>query len=183
MKKYFLSFVVFCASAFYVAYQYIDGTSVIIAGGPNSTAIGDVTITPTPSADNPTPSPINTIKSPLPSAKPTTAPQTSQTPTPTPKPKGLYKDGTYTSGVADAYYGNVQIQATISNGKLVNVDFLQYPSDRRTSININSQAMPLLKTEALQAQSANVSGVSGATATSQAFIQSLEEVLSQAKNI
>lgn len=92
-----------------------------------------------------------------------------------------YKDGQYTGDVADAFYGNVQVQATVQGGKISNVDFLQYPNDRSRSIAINSQVMPYLKQEAIQAQSANVDIVSGATATSQAFIISLASALNQAK--
>jgi uncharacterized protein with FMN-binding domain len=93
---------------------------------------------------------------------------------------GTYKDGTYTGSVADAFYGNIQVQVTISGGKISNIVFLQYPSDRQTSIQINSQAMPILKQETIQAQSAKVDGVSGATQTSGAFIQSLTSALQQA---
>ena len=92
----------------------------------------------------------------------------------------IYKDGSYTGSVADAFYGNVQVKAVINGGKITNVQFLQYPSDRSTSVRINSQAMPLLTQEAIQVQSAQVDGVSGATATSQAFIQSLSSALQQA---
>jgi len=60
------------------------------------------------------------------------------------------------------------------------VQFLQYPSDRNTSIRINSRAMPILKQEAISAQNANVNIVSGATDSSQAFQQSLASALSQA---
>lgn len=91
-----------------------------------------------------------------------------------------YKDGVYTGSVADAFYGNIQVQANIQNGKLANVTFLQYPNDRERSIAINSQAMPYLKQEAIAAQSANVDIVSGATASSQAFVTSLTSALSQA---
>lgn len=77
----------------------------------------------------------------------------------------------------------VQVKATIQNGKIVAVDFLQYPNDRRTSQYINSQAMPILQSEAIQAQSANVDIVSGATDTSMAFQQSLASALAKAKNI
>lgn len=87
-----------------------------------------------------------------------------------------------TGSSADAYYGTVQVQAVVQGGKLVTVNFLQYPSDRRTSQYINGAAMPMLQSEAIQAQSANVSGVSGATDTSQAFIQSLGSALAQANN-
>ena len=93
-----------------------------------------------------------------------------------------YKDGQYTGDVADAFYGNVQIKATIQSGKVTNVQFLQYPNDRANSIRINQQAMPYLIQEALQAQSAHVDIVSGATDTSGAFIESLTSALSQAQS-
>jgi uncharacterized protein with FMN-binding domain len=94
---------------------------------------------------------------------------------------GAYKDGTYTGSGADAFYGTIQVQATISNGKLTDVQFLQYPNDRDDSVQINQQAMPQLKQEAIQAQSANVDIVSGATDSSHAFMQSLANALAQAK--
>ena|SRR5665213_202726 len=101
---------------------------------------------------------------------------------PTTKPTlGLYANGTYTGSSANAYYGTVQVQAVVQNGKLANVQFLQYPSDRSTSRYINGQAMPILQSEAIQVQSSNVNTVSGATFTSQAFQQSLSSALSQAQ--
>lgn len=93
-----------------------------------------------------------------------------------------YKDGAYTGNAADAIYGYIQVKAIISGGKLTDVEFLQYPNDRHTSVEINSQAMPLLKQEAIQAQTARVDGVSGATDTSQAFVQSIGDALSQARS-
>jgi uncharacterized protein with FMN-binding domain len=92
-----------------------------------------------------------------------------------------YKDGTYTGSEANAFYGTIQVQATISGGKLTDVQFLQYPNDRPNSVSVNQQAMPLLKQEAIAAQSAQVDAVTGATDTSQAFVQSLGSALSQAK--
>jgi uncharacterized protein with FMN-binding domain len=92
-----------------------------------------------------------------------------------------YKDGTYTGPEADAYYGNVQVQVTIQSGKIANVNFLDYPQDRRTSARINSIATPYLVTEAIQAQSADVDIISGATLTSEAFVKSLQVALNQAQ--
>ena len=57
---------------------------------------------------------------------------------------------------------------------------LQYPQERRRSAYINSQAVPILQSEAIQAQSANVNIVSGATLTSEGFQQSLQSALTQA---
>lgn len=112
--------------------------------------------------------------------QPTTAPTTAAAAAPAPA-QGQYKDGSYTGSVADAFYGNIQVQVTINGGKISDVQFLQYPNDRGTSVMINQQAMPYLKQEAISAQSANVDIVSGATDSSQAFIQSMQSALSQAK--
>lgn len=113
----------------------------------------------------------------------TSAPQKKVTTrVPTPLSTGQYKDGKYVGSVADAYYGNIQVQAVITSGKLADVVFLQYPSDRSTSVEINTEAMPYLKSEAIKAQSANVNTVSGASDSSQAFRQSLASALAIAKN-
>lgn len=188
MKKFFLSFFVFVASAAYVAYQYVGGNTAnagtLPTPVPQPTPVV-VAPTPIPVAPSPTPSPTPSPKpspTPTPIPKPTPAPTPVPVPVPTPKPKGQYVDGTYNGDPADAYYGTVQVQAVISGGRLVTVNFLQYPSDRSTSRRINDQAMALLKQEAIQAQSANVSGVSGATDTFSAFVQSLGSALAQAKN-
>jgi len=97
-----------------------------------------------------------------------------------PQSSTQYKEGTYTGSVADAYYGNVQVAVVISGGKLTDIKVLQYPNTHSTSVAINQQALPYLKQEAIQAQSANVQIISGATFTSQAFAQSLSAALSQA---
>ncbi len=92
-----------------------------------------------------------------------------------------YKDGSYIGPSTDAFYGNVQVKAIISGGKITDVQFLDYPQDRQTSIIINGQAMPYLKQEAIQSQSAKVDIISGATQTSMAFQQSLQSALTNAK--
>lgn len=118
---------------------------------------------------------------------PTVTPQDTPTaisvsPTPTSKSNSLYKDGTFTGDSADAFYGFIQVQAIISGGKITDIKFLQAPSDRSKSIEINSQAGPMLTQETIQAQSAQVDIISGATDSSNAFIQSLQSALSKAKN-
>jgi uncharacterized protein with FMN-binding domain len=95
-------------------------------------------------------------------------------------PLGQFKDGKFRGPVADAYYGEVQVEADVQGGRLATVRILSYPNDRRTSRYINSQALPILKREAIQAQSGNVDFVSGATLTSRAYIQSLSSALDQA---
>lgn len=92
-----------------------------------------------------------------------------------------YKDGSFTGSTVDVGYGPVQVKAVISGGKLTDVKFLQMPYDRQTSAEIASQAEPILLQEALQAQSANIDTVSGATSDSDGFAQSLQSALDQAK--
>ena len=94
---------------------------------------------------------------------------------------GIYKDGTYTGTTYNAYYGNVQVSVSIQNGLISDIQFLRYPNDRSQSAYISSVATPYLKQEAIQAQSANVNIVSGATMTSMAFMKSLNSALNQAK--
>jgi uncharacterized protein with FMN-binding domain len=74
----------------------------------------------------------------------------------------------------------VQVKVAIQNGKIADVQFLDYPQDRGHSIEINSYAIPILKSEAIQIQNSSVDIVSGATETSLAFIQSLASALAQA---
>ena len=118
-------------------------------------------------AFNPSPAPLPTTSGP--------------SPQPITSSPGQYKDGQYTGDRADAFYGNIQVKVTVGGGKITNVQFLDYPQDRDRSIAINRAAIPLLSSEAIQAQSANVDVISGATATSQAFVQSLQSALDQAK--
>jgi uncharacterized protein with FMN-binding domain len=96
-------------------------------------------------------------------------------------PMPPYKDGTYTGNSEDAFYGNIQVKAIISSEKITDVQFLQYPNNAARSLAINTLAMPNLKQEAIQAQDAHVDIVSGATDTSNAFMQSLSSALTQAK--
>ena len=60
------------------------------------------------------------------------------------------------------------------------VSFLQLTADDPRSADINSQAGPILLQQTMQAQSANIDGVSGATYTSEGYLQSLQSALDQA---
>jgi uncharacterized protein with FMN-binding domain len=91
-----------------------------------------------------------------------------------------FHDGAFTGATFDAYYGEVQVQATISNGCVASIEVLQYPNDRRTSRRINDQALPILQSEVIRAQSGKVDIVTGATLTSRAYIRSLKDALTQA---
>jgi len=183
MKKVALSGVVIIAFILYGLHQrdQVSEAGVVIAPKNLITASAspEASLTPNPSSPpTTTPTPIatpDTTASVVVSSTPTSSP------TPAPTSTGAFKNGTYTGSVADANYGSVQVQAIVSGGRLTTVNFLQYPNTHPTSVQINSQAMPYLQQEAIQAQSANVNIISGATLTSQAFIQSLGSALSQAQ--
>ena len=196
MKKFLYSLIVIGGFGFYALFQNKLGsnpnslTPVSEVMAQTSQSLTDNTTTQGPTFNQSPPNPVPTPPAPTPSPAPApvqTAPQptpvkTTPKPTPPPQPKGLYKDGQYTGSVADAYYGNIQVQVSISGSKITNVAFLQYPNDRSTSRYINGQAMPYLKAEAISAQSANVDILSGATDSSMAFQQSLGSALAKAKN-
>ncbi len=147
----------------------------VITPPPTVTPPPATTTTKIPDVTNNKPS--NTAPPPPPPPKPTPPPP----PATTPQPSHKYNDGTYVGLVENAFYGNVQIQTTIQNDKIVSVQFLQYPNKQTESQKINTRATPILSSEAIKAQSASVDTVSGATHTSRAFVQSLASALNQAK--
>lgn len=119
----------------------------------------------------------------VPSTVTTSRSSTSSATTPgaTTVPGARYKDGSYTGSVDDAQWGYIQVKAIIQSGKITDVQFLQYPNERSRSVDINSYADPQLTQEAVAAQSAQVDIVTGATDSSEAFIQSLSDALTQAQ--
>ena len=92
----------------------------------------------------------------------------------------LYKDGIFQGSAANTPYGVVQIALVISGGKITDVNFIQMPSDQGHSREVTAYAEPLLKQTTLQAQSANIEFVSGATSTSDGYRQSLQSALDKA---
>lgn len=181
MKKTTLSIWFIIISAAYAVYLHLISPSEIPKQIPTqipSAAKNTASYSPLSTTTESNPAPVSSVPNNTSNTQP---PAPVPVPVPKPKPTGMYSDGTYTGAQADAYYGTVQVRATIQSGRITGVDFLQYPSDRRTSQNISNYAMPILKSEAIQAQGANVDIVSGATDTSNAFQQSLGDALAQAK--
>ncbi|WP_238008527.1 FMN-binding protein [Dactylosporangium sp. AC04546] len=77
-------------------------------------------------------------------------------------------------------WGPVQVQVTISGRKITDVVALQVPSGNRRDREINDYAVPLLHDAVLQAQSADIDSVSGATVTSDGYRRSLQAALDAA---
>ena len=77
-------------------------------------------------------------------------------------------------------WGPVQVSVTVAGGKVTDVTVLQQPNGNGRDQQINSYALPILRQEALSAQSANIDMVSGATVTSQGYVSSLQSALDKA---
>jgi len=87
---------------------------------------------------------------------------------------------TVTGDTAQTQWGPVQVQITVSSGTITDVTAVQYPSGNGRDQEINSYALPVLAQEAVAAQSAHIDHVSGATVTSDGYVQSLQSALDKA---
>jgi uncharacterized protein with FMN-binding domain len=90
------------------------------------------------------------------------------------------KDGTFDGRQIHTRYGTVQVKAVISGGKITDVVPLQLTDVGSLSGEIDRQAVPMLRSEVLSSQSANVDTVGGATYTSQGYLSSLQAALDAA---
>ncbi|MFF7443027.1 FMN-binding protein [Streptomyces sp. NPDC008122] len=88
--------------------------------------------------------------------------------------------GTYTGDSVDTRYGPVQVRVTIGGGRLTGVVVVKTPSENERDREIAGYAVPMLTSETLTAQSAQIDTVSGATYTSEGYVRSLQSALDQA---
>jgi uncharacterized protein with FMN-binding domain len=121
----------------------------------------------------PSPSPTN------PGATPSDAPTATPSPSPSPSAPAAV-GGSFTGSDFPNRFGDVVVRVVISNGHITDVQAVQLPSDRARSAYISEVAGPMLRSEVLQAQSAGIDIISGATYTSQSYAQSVESALQQA---
>jgi uncharacterized protein with FMN-binding domain len=85
-----------------------------------------------------------------------------------------------TGGPIASRFGTTQVKATITSGKITDVQAIKINSNEPESIEISNGAIPTLRQEVLTEQSAAVDAVSGATITSQAYAASLQSALDKA---
>jgi uncharacterized protein with FMN-binding domain len=86
--------------------------------------------------------------------------------------------GTFTGDSVDVRYGYVQVKITVENGKITDAQAVQAPSGRNDRW--TQMSVPVLRERTLAAQSANISGVSGASFTSYGWYTSLVSALAKA---
>ena len=94
---------------------------------------------------------------------------------------GASGQGTYSGDTVQTRWGPVQVQIVVANGTIVSSTTLQVPSENRRDQEINSYAVPILDAETVDAQSANIDSVSGATITSEGYKASLQSAIDQAQ--
>ncbi|HRA06513.1 MAG TPA: FMN-binding protein [Propionicimonas sp.] len=93
---------------------------------------------------------------------------------------GSSESGTYTGDEVETEWGVVQVQITVENGKITAAEAIEYPDENPKDQRINAYALPILSSEVLDAQSADIDAVSGATVTSDGYTESLQSALDAA---
>jgi len=170
MKKIVLA-VMTTISGLVMLFSYHTSTQSVAATTPEETDTGNTqsdagTTTTAPSA---TSSASSTASA---SATPTASASSSAS--------GSGGDGTYTGDAVETRWGTVQVEITVENGKIASADAVQFPNGNPKDQQINAYAVPALNAEVVQAQSASIDAVSGATVTSGGYIESLQSAIDAA---
>jgi uncharacterized protein with FMN-binding domain len=88
--------------------------------------------------------------------------------------------GSYTGSQVSTRWGIVQVRITVVNGKITSAQAIEYPNDNYRDQQINAYALPILNSEVVTAQNANIDSISGATVTSNGYTSSLQSAIDQA---
>lgn len=91
-------------------------------------------------------------------------------------------DGSFTGGASTTRYGPVQVRLTVTGGLISDVQVISYPDSNEQDRQINQNAVPRLVSETVNAQSAHINMVSGATYTSRGYMSSLQSAIDQAQS-
>ena len=157
--------------------QFSSTESLAIGGGAMATSTPTAVAT---AVDSPTPTATKTkgtaTKKATASKAATPAATASAPATQAAAPQGV--NGTFSGPSVNVNYGNVQVQITVKDGKIVDATALQAPSGRNDRW--TNMALPILKKQTLAAQSASIQGASGASYTSYGWYTSLQGALAKA---
>jgi uncharacterized protein with FMN-binding domain len=152
----------------------LSSSSTAIGGGLDLAPAASTTDT-VAAAPEATPSATES-QSPAPTASAT--PVATATPTPTKVASGKSTSGTFVGDPYTMRYGTVQVQITINGGKITDAQAIQAPSGRDQRY--TDMAVPVMRQKTIAAQSANITGVSGASYTAYAWYVSLQSALKKA---
>ncbi|HEY8307523.1 MAG TPA: FMN-binding protein [Lapillicoccus sp.] len=92
----------------------------------------------------------------------------------------LPESGTFDGDPVVTRLGAVQVRITVAGGRIALAEALRVPNRDRHDVLVNERALPILNAEAVEAQSAQVELVSGATLTWQGYTQSLQPAIDRA---
>jgi len=118
--------------------------------------------------------------SPSPAPSTSGSPSTSAPPATTTKKAPAGTSGTFTGNAVQTQWGPVQVRITLQNGRIVKAQAIRFPNDNNHDIEINSWAVPQLQEATVQANSARIDSLSGATVTSGGYIASLQSAIDKA---
>jgi uncharacterized protein with FMN-binding domain len=158
--------VVASATIIVIAWQVGQGTAT--ARGPEALRVGSTGTTAT------------TPGTPSGATAPASTPPSSAAAPAAPSPAKASKSGTFQGDSIQTPFGNMQVALVVSSGKVTDVKVLQSTNYAQYSVQVSSYADPILRGEVIQKQSANVQMVSGATYTSQGYLQSVQSALDKA---
>jgi len=148
---------------------------------PSASPAPDASGMPSVSACVPVASPVpDASASPLLGADPaaSAAPCLAPEPSPAPSPSAIAQV-VLTGQPVDTQFGTIQVQILVQGSQILDVQPLQLPTDRARSAYISQVVAPMLHDEVMQAQSASINVISGATYTTQAYAMSLQSALDQ----
>jgi uncharacterized protein with FMN-binding domain len=138
-----------------------------------------------PSSNQSAPTTTAPTKTPIQTSTPTPAQTQATVPvTPTPvktaatTPTLNSVTGTFTGPIVDVSYGNVQVQITVTNGKITDAQALIAPTGKNDKY--TRMALPQLKQQTLASQSTNIQGASGASYTTYGWRKSLQGAMVKA---
>jgi uncharacterized protein with FMN-binding domain len=89
-------------------------------------------------------------------------------------------DGDFVSDRHQLEWGDLRVKISVHGGLITGVQILQYPDHRSHSLDLSEMAGPILESEVIKTQHAQVDAVSSATDTSYAFQDVIADVLIKA---
>ena len=147
------------------------------SSGTGSSPTTSAPATTAPSGTSPQTSPPSSAATPATASSPaaTSAPAT----TSPPSTSGSSSNATVTGTLEQYGYGQLAVKVTVSGKKILDVSVVNLQTAESYSQQLAQQVDPMLKSEVLSAQSAQINAISGATYTSQAYASSLQSALDQ----
>jgi uncharacterized protein with FMN-binding domain len=152
-----------CAAALVATWRLGDHASTQAGGPPPATSPGS------PAAGS---APVT--------RRPTSTAGASAPSSPTPSSTGSGPSGSFAGATETTRYGPVQVEIVVRAGRITDVRALHLTDQGDRSVEISAGAAPILRNEALKAQSAKIDAVSGATYTSQGYVTSLQAAIDKA---